>query len=101
LAELGALTGGSGTIGTTAPKRKDKARLRREAEEASDRDEDDEEDGDASEGGEPTVDLVAVDHDISPSQLRNLERATGTKVLDRTGVIIEIFHRHAKSREAR
>lgn len=45
--------------------------------------------------------LVAVDHDISPSQLRNLERATGVAVLDRTGIIIEIFHRHALSREAK
>ena len=45
--------------------------------------------------------LIAVDHEISPSQLRNLERATGITVLDRTGVIIEIFHRHAHSREAR
>jgi GTP-binding protein HflX len=50
---------------------------------------------------EPLVELVAVDHELTPSQLRNLERATGTSVLDRTGVIIEIFHRHAKSREAR
>jgi GTPase len=49
----------------------------------------------------PPIALVAVDHDISPSQLRNLERATGVPVLDRTGVIIEIFHRHARSREAR
>jgi GTP-binding protein HflX len=32
---------------------------------------------------------------------RNLERATGAEVLDRTHVIVEIFHRHAKSREAR
>jgi GTP-binding protein HflX len=47
------------------------------------------------------VGLVAVDHDLTPSQARNLERATGVPVLDRTGVIIEIFHRHAKSREAR
>src|SRR5690606_7391602 len=45
--------------------------------------------------------LVAVDHEITPSQLRNLERATGVPALDRTGVIIEIFHRHARSREAR
>src|SRR6185369_3973410 len=29
------------------------------------------------------------------------ERATGAQVLDRTGVIVDIFHRHAKSREAR
>jgi GTPase len=33
--------------------------------------------------------------------MRNLERATGAEVLDRTGVIVEIFHRHAKSREAK
>jgi GTP-binding protein HflX len=44
---------------------------------------------------------VIVDHDISPSQARNLERATGAQVLDRTGVILEIFHRHARSREAK
>src|SRR5204862_6940793 len=49
----------------------------------------------------PKIALVAVDLDISPSQLRNLERATGVPVLDRTGIIIEIFHRHAQSREAR
>jgi GTP-binding protein HflX len=42
-----------------------------------------------------------VDHDLTPSQLRNLEKATGVDVLDRTGIIIEIFHRHAQSRQAR
>ena len=42
-----------------------------------------------------------VDHEITPSQARNLERATGARVLDRTGVIVDIFHRHARSREAR
>lgn len=50
---------------------------------------------------EPKVDLVAVDHELTPSQLRQLERVAGTDVLDRTGVIIEIFHRHARSREAK
>ena len=44
---------------------------------------------------------MIVDHDISPSQARNLERATGAQVLDRSGVIMEIFHRHAHSREAK
>ncbi|MDC3962791.1 GTPase HflX [Polyangium jinanense] len=48
-----------------------------------------------------TPTLVVVDHDLSPSQLRNLEKCTGAEVLDRSGVIIEIFHRHARSREAR
>jgi GTP-binding protein HflX len=45
--------------------------------------------------------FVIVDHDISPSQARNLERATGAQVLDQTGVIVEIFHRHAHSRKAK
>jgi len=52
------------------------------------------------EGGlRPTV--VLVDHDLSPSQARNLERATGAEVLDRSAVILAIFHRHARTREAR
>ena len=98
LQELAELTGGTGHTGTTAPKRKDKARLRRQAEAMSgEPDEEDEEEEDEA----PKIDLVAVDHDITPSQLRNLERAAGTTVLDRSGVIIEIFHRHAKSREAK
>jgi GTP-binding protein HflX len=98
LQELAELTGGSGHLGTTAPQRKDKARLRRMEEAA----EEEEEDSDLEEDASPRkADLVAVDHDLSPSQARNLERATGVPVLDRTGVIIEIFHRHAKSREAR
>ncbi|HYO93050.1 MAG TPA: GTPase HflX, partial [Polyangiaceae bacterium] len=108
LLELAELTGGSGRNETTAPKRKDKARLRRlaeaEAEDAEDEPELSSDEAGARHDGEAAADapqLIAVDHDISPSQLRNLERATGVSVLDRTGVIIEIFHRHAKSREAR
>ena len=111
LKELGGITGGDGHVGTTAPKRKDKARLKREAAAAQDDNEDDadadadddDDDVERDEDGEVSskVELVAVDHDLSPSQARNLERATGAQVLDRTGVIIEIFHRHAKSREAR
>ncbi len=54
---------------------------------------------DGAEAAKP--ELVVVDHELSPSQARNLERATGARVLDRTGVIVEIFHRHARSREAR
>jgi len=45
--------------------------------------------------------VVLVDHDLTPTQQRNLERATGADVLDRTSVILEIFHRHARTREAR
>jgi len=53
------------------------------------------------EGGDGTADIVIVDHDLSPSQIRNLESATGVTVLDRTGVIIEIFSRHARTKAAR
>ncbi len=45
--------------------------------------------------------VVLVDHDLSPSQARNLERATGAELLDRSAVILAIFQRHARSREAR
>jgi GTPase len=47
------------------------------------------------------VGVVLVDHDISPSQARNLEKATGVEVMDRTAVILEIFRRHARSRVAK
>jgi GTP-binding protein HflX len=47
------------------------------------------------------VDCVVVDHDITPSQLRNLEKATGAEAMDRTGIILDIFHRHARSRAAK
>jgi GTP-binding protein HflX len=46
------------------------------------------------------ADFVIYDGEISTKQLQNLEQATGVEVLDRTGVILEIFSRHAKSREA-
>ncbi len=106
LAELAELTGGTGHVGTTPPKRRHKAAERRDAERGAreaESNDDDDDDGDDADGAasEPKVALVAVDHEISPSQARNLERATGAPVLDRAGVIIEIFHRHAKSREAR
>jgi len=47
------------------------------------------------------ADIVLVDHEISPSQARNLEKALGVEVMDRTMVILEIFHRHARSRAAK
>src|SRR5687768_6707947 len=47
------------------------------------------------------VDVVLIDHEISPSQAFNLEKETGCAVMDRTMVILEIFHRHARSRIAR
>ncbi|HEY3074129.1 MAG TPA: GTPase HflX [Burkholderiales bacterium] len=47
------------------------------------------------------VDLVLIDHEISPSQAFNLEKEVGAGVMDRAMVILEIFHRHARSRFAR
>lgn len=45
------------------------------------------------------IDLVIADHSLSPGQQRNLERAWKTKVIDRTGLILEIFGERARTRE--
>jgi len=47
------------------------------------------------------IGLVIIDHPVSAIQQRNLERAWNTKVLDRTGLILEIFGRRARTREGR
>lgn len=47
------------------------------------------------------VTLVIVDHAVSPVQQRNLETKWNVKVLDRTGLILEIFGRRAQTREGR
>lgn len=44
---------------------------------------------------------VIVDVELSPNQLRNLEKELGAPVLDRPGVIIEIFSRHARTKESK
>lgn len=45
------------------------------------------------------ADLVIFDHDLTPSQLRNLEKSLDLKVIDRTQIILDIFARRARSRE--
>jgi GTP-binding protein HflX len=45
------------------------------------------------------ADLVIFDHDLTPTQLRNLERQLALKVLDRTQLILDIFARRARTRE--
>jgi GTPase len=99
LKELASLTGGKGVVPSGAPERKSKAREKWQSASAADEDASEPE----LEPGETSTKatVVVVDHEITPSQARNLERATGARVLDRTGVIVDIFHRHAKSREAR
>jgi GTP-binding protein HflX len=111
LKELAELTGGKGVIPSGAPDVKTKARANAsweargkddgddEDDAADSKEDDDTGDDEAAPSGKATV--VVVDHEITPSQARNLERATGAQVLDRTGVIVDIFHRHARSREAR
>lgn len=47
------------------------------------------------------ADIIIFDEDISPSQQRNLEEATGVKVIDRTGLILDIFAQRARSREGK
>ena len=45
------------------------------------------------------ADLVIFDHELTPSQQRNLERELDTRVIDRTQLILDIFARHARTRE--
>lgn len=100
LAELAALTGGTGVVGSMAPLSKSKARQRFEGVAATINPAEPSSAG-SGVGAIRKPEFVIVDHELSPSQIRNLERATGAQVLDRTGVIVEIFHRHANTREAK
>jgi GTPase len=97
LQSLAAITGGTGVVGSMAPPRNSKARERFEDADEKSNTPQIEHDLETL----PKPEFVIVDQEISPSQARNLERATGAQVLDRTGVIVEIFHRHAHSREAK
>ena len=47
-----------------------------------------------------SVDLVIFDDDLSPAQVRNLEKKLGCKIIDRSGLILDIFSRRANTREA-
>jgi GTP-binding protein HflX len=46
-------------------------------------------------------DLLLFDEELSPRQQRNIEEALNVKTLDRTGLILDIFARHARTREGR
>ncbi len=58
-------------------------------------------DDDAATVSSVPIDIFLVDHEISPSQARNLENEIDCPVMDRTMVILEIFHRNARSPAAR
>ncbi|WP_353183947.1 GTPase HflX [Parapedobacter lycopersici] len=47
------------------------------------------------------IDIVVFDDELSPSQLRNIEKALGVKILDRSNLILDIFARRAKSAQAK
>lgn len=49
---------------------------------------------------EEDIDVVIFDEDLTPAQLRNLQDMIGVKVLDRTELILDIFARRARTREA-
>jgi GTP-binding protein HflX len=51
--------------------------------------------------GPKKVSLVVFDHELTATQLRNIKKAMGAEVLDRPAVILEIFSRHAHTKEAR
>lgn len=50
---------------------------------------------------EEGVDVVIFDDDLTPSQAHNLEEALETKVVDRTGLILDIFGRRARTKEGK
>ena len=116
LAELVALTGRSAE--QAAPENEDDEGDEDDDDDEDDEDDEEEDDDEKDDHGQEELDpqqaidegvlplplpiqAVLVDHDISPSQARNLEKATGVEVLDRTAVILEIFRRHARSRAAK
>jgi GTPase len=47
------------------------------------------------------IELIIIDYPLSPAQQRNLEKALGAKVVDRTGLILEIFGRRARTAEGK
>lgn len=109
LQELAEWTGGTGKIAALVEHKLSKAQLKWQQEEneteedeiSDDGTEDMEKAGCLSEEQKGSAQIVIVDTDLSPSQIRNLESASGVTVLDRTGVIIEIFSRHARTKAAR
>lgn len=111
LLELAQWTGGTGKIASLVDRKLSKAKQKWQDAEAADEDTEEIEETEESESDDQqnsvavekkkSAQIVIVDTDLSPSQIRNLESASGVTVLDRTGVIIEIFSRHARTRAAR
>ncbi|HNS72045.1 MAG TPA: GTPase HflX [bacterium] len=47
------------------------------------------------------ADLIIFDDDLTPAQAKNIEKMCGVKIIDRSGLILDIFAKHARTREAR
>jgi len=47
------------------------------------------------------ADLIIFDDDLTPAQAKNIEELCGIKIIDRSGLILDIFAKHARTREAR
>ncbi len=47
------------------------------------------------------IDVIVFDNDLSPAQIRNLEKLTDTKVIDRSELILDIFASHARTKQAK
>ncbi len=94
--EIAKLTGGTGEVKTGPQIKKSKAKLK-------------EEQLHNEQTEMPLLEIdpekkpqaIIFDCELTPSQISNLKSAFGVEVLDRTGVIVEIFSKHAKTREAR
>jgi len=112
LKELAKWTDGPGTVASMAVRKKSKAALKfdknqesteegeSEEESVSEEEETENLEADATQAIQK-ADVVIFDCDLTPSQLRNLESATGVSVIDRTVLIIEFFSRHARTNAAR
>jgi GTP-binding protein HflX len=100
LKELAHYTGGTGFVPSPAT---NKTELKESRNVDPDEDEDEEAEGGPNEPlpKDRRANVVLVDHDVSPSQAKNLEKAAGAKVYDRTAIILSIFQRHARTREAK
>lgn len=55
----------------------------------------------ASYVSENNIDIAIFDDELSPSQIRNIEKALGCRILDRTNLILDIFARRARTSHAR
>ncbi len=104
LKDISRWTGGSGVVpGFT--KHTSQVGVNEESEASADDDNSLDHD-DSDEGGGPKrpidhADYVVFDNELTPTQSKNLEDALDAEVMDRTGVIVEIFHRHAKTPAAK